>query len=276
MAASPRFRSRRSGRSRTTRRSRARYHNGFSTISPRFSVCCSRTPVFARSRTPSAWGRHRCRIPTHRSTQLEAQGKVVFERACAQCHGGPAQSNGHLPIIRFHSIASQCPRPIDTRPIEVVTPARFAFAACPPRLARNARTYEIALSVPTPSPAGVLPAGTMVRRTSSDPGRALLTGFVGGPGPQDDWDKFDMPALRGLRNTAPYFHNNSAATLEEVVDHYTEFFKRSTGGRARQSHPAAPHHRRDERRSTAYERRGTRGAPRVLAKAVAAEVQGGV
>ena len=160
-------------------------------------------------------------------TQLEAEGKVVFERACAQCHGVPAQSNGQIfPIIRFHSIASQCPRPIDTRPIAVVTPARFALPACPPRLARNARTYEIALSVPTPTPAGVLPAGTLVRRTSSDPGRALLTGFVGGPGPQDDWDKFDMPALRGLRNTAPYFHNNSAATLEEVVLHYTEFFKR--------------------------------------------------
>ena len=43
---------------------------------------------------------------------------------------------------------------------------------------------------------------------------------------QDDWNKHDMPGLRGLRNTAPYFINNSAATLEEVVDHYTEFFKR--------------------------------------------------
>ena len=34
------------------------------------------------------------------------------------------------------------------------------------------------------------------------------------------------PALRGISNTSPYFHNNSAATLEEVVDHYIEFFKR--------------------------------------------------
>ena len=25
---------------------------------------------------------------------------------------------------------------------------------------------------------------------------------------------------------APYFHNNSAATLEDVVDHYVQFFKR--------------------------------------------------
>jgi cytochrome c peroxidase len=35
-----------------------------------------------------------------------------------------------------------------------------------------------------------------------------------------------MPGLRGIADTAPYFHNNSAATLENVVDHYIEFFKR--------------------------------------------------
>ena len=57
-------------------------------------------------------------------------------------------------------------------------------------------------------------------------GRALITGFVGGPAPPfDDWNKFDVPGLRGIRNTAPYFHNNSADTLEEVVDHYIELFK---------------------------------------------------
>jgi cytochrome c peroxidase len=159
--------------------------------------------------------------PDPRLNALEQKGKVVFERACSQCHGGPGQSTAQAPAVRFHDISSQCPRPVDT-----VTPARFAFAACPPRLARNARTYEIQLSIATATPAGVLPAGTKVRRTSSDPGRALLTGFVGGPAGQDDWNKFDMPGLRGIRETAPYFHNNSAATLEEVVDHYVEFFKR--------------------------------------------------
>ena len=68
--------------------------------------------------------------------------------------------------------------------------------------------------------------GVPQRRTSDDPGRALLTGFVGGPGPLDDWNKLDVPQLRGISKTAPYFHNNSAATLEEVVDHYITFFKR--------------------------------------------------
>lgn len=143
-------------------------------------------------------------------TELEEEGKAVFVRACAQCHGGPGQSTAQLPVFRrFADINAQCPRPVDA-----VVPARFAFAACRPRLERNARTYEITLA-----------NGTKVRRTSSDPGRALLTGFVGGLPAADDWNKLDVPGLRGLRHLAPYFHNNSAATLEEVVDHYIEFFK---------------------------------------------------
>jgi cytochrome c peroxidase len=144
-------------------------------------------------------------------SRLEQAGKLVFERSCAHCHGGPGQSTTQAPVVaRFHDIATQCPRPVDT-----AAPARFNFKPCPERLARNARTYEI-----------TLPNGTTVRRVSSDPGRALLTGFVGGPPPLDDWNKLDVNGLRGIRHTAPFFHNNSAATLEEVVDHYVEFFKR--------------------------------------------------
>lgn len=154
--------------------------------------------------------------PDPRLNALEQKGKAVFERACAQCHGGPGQSLSLPGIVRYHDIGSQCPRPVD-----FVSPARFQFKPCPERLARNARTYEITF------PGTDLPPQ---RRTTSDPGRALLTGFVSPLPPQapfDDWQKFDVPGLRGISRTAPYFHNNSAATLEEVVDHYTEFFKRA-------------------------------------------------
>ena len=37
----------------------------------------------------------------------------------------------------------------------------------------------------------------------------------------------DVTNLRGIGRTAPYFHNNSAATLEEVVDHYIALFTRA-------------------------------------------------
>ncbi len=147
--------------------------------------------------------------PDPKLNRLEKRGKEVFVRACAQCHGGPGQTLTQAPIpFRFGDISTQCPRPVDT-----AVPARFSFAPCPERLERNARTYEITLAT-----------GQRIRRTSSDPGRALHTGFVGGPPPADDWNKLDVPGLRGIRNTAPYFHNNSAATLEEVVQHYIEFF----------------------------------------------------
>ena len=141
--------------------------------------------------------------------ELEQQGKVVFTRACAQCHGGPRLSTAQLPVVRYHGIQTQCPRPVDT-----VTPPRWAFAPCPPALARKVRTYEITLA-----------NNTKVRLTTSDPARALLTGFLEAP-QQGDWQKFDMPGLRGISKTAPYFHNNSAATLEDVVNHYVQFFKR--------------------------------------------------
>ncbi len=141
---------------------------------------------------------------------LEQQGKAVFDRACTQCHGGPNQTSAQLPVPRYQDINTQCPRPVDTEPVP-----RWSFAACEPRLARNVRTYQMVVN------------GATITRTSDDPGRALLTGVVGGPAPpRDDWNKLDVPQLRGLANTAPYFHNNSAATLEDVVDHYMAFFNR--------------------------------------------------
>jgi cytochrome c peroxidase len=39
-----------------------------------------------------------------------------------------------------------------------------------------------------------------------------------------DIGKFKGPVLRGLAARAPYFHNGSAATLEEVVDFYESRF----------------------------------------------------
>ena len=148
-------------------------------------------------------------------TALEQQGKAVFIRACAQCHGGPGRSTTQPPIVaRFHDIAPTCPRPVDT-----VSPPRFVFAACPDGLSDKVRTYEFTLA-----------NGTKVRRASSDPGRALLTGFVGGPPPLDDWNKLDVPGLHGIAQTAPYFHNNSAATLEACRRSLHRVLQDRTGG----------------------------------------------
>lgn len=53
---------------------------------------------------------------------------------------------------------------------------------------------------------------------TTDPGRALITGRCA------DIGRFKVPTLRGLAARAPYFHDGSAATLEDVIDHYEQKF----------------------------------------------------
>jgi cytochrome c peroxidase len=102
-------------------------------------------------------------------------------------------------IARYQNILTACPRP-----------ATDGLAPCPPRLARNARIYRITLA-----------NGSFQFVTTSDPGRMLLTGQPA------DIGTMDITQLRGISRTAPYFHNNSAATLEEVLDHYDAIFRRA-------------------------------------------------
>jgi cytochrome c peroxidase len=146
---------------------------------------------------------------------LAQEGKVIFGRACATCHAGLSGTLPMTRIQRFGAINTACPRPVDgpNFPGYTGTP-RFSFPPCKPELARNLRVYEV-----------TLPDGTKTRRPSSDPGRTLLSGVFLGGTPTDDWQALDVPSTRGIGKTAPYFHNNSATTLDDVLDHYTEFFK---------------------------------------------------
>lgn len=64
---------------------------------------------------------------------------------------------------------------------------------------------------------------------SPDPGRALVTGVIDDP-TLEHVNAFKISILRGIRHTAPYFHDNSAKTLEDVAAHYALFFDIVTGG----------------------------------------------
>lgn len=69
-----------------------------------------------------------------------------------------------------------------------------------------------------------LPVYTLRNRTTgatirtTDPGRALVTGKW------KDVGRFKGPVLRGVAARAPYFHNGSAATLEDVIAFYEARF----------------------------------------------------
>jgi cytochrome c peroxidase len=51
---------------------------------------------------------------------------------------------------------------------------------------------------------------------STDPGRAAITGNP------YDFEAFDIPTLRGIAKTAPYWHSNISETLEGVVELYSD------------------------------------------------------
>jgi cytochrome c peroxidase len=107
---------------------------------------------------------------------------------CGQCHGGPmantTQSNSGLPVgQRF----------------QTVNVSEFNEAGNP--------SYDFTF----PDPKN---PGKTVTVTTPDPGRALITGDV------RDVNFFKIPTLWGVKNTAPYFHDNSANTLVDLLNHY--------------------------------------------------------
>ena len=134
------------------------------------------------------------------STDSERRGRKFFEDvfdpqnlklgACAVCHSGPLlnRTNQFFPAppgTRFQSVAV----------------SEFNEAKNPVRnyVFRN-------------------PDGSETTVVSPDPGRALITGVA------KDANIFKIPTLRGVRRTAPYFHDNSARTLEDAVAHYARLF----------------------------------------------------
>jgi cytochrome c peroxidase len=141
-------------------------------------------------------------------TRSEKRGRRFFEDApfappdkaglCAVCHSGPMlnETNRFFPF----------PLPPGSR-FQSVQVSEFNEAKNPVR--------EFVFTNPD---------GTETRVQSPDPGRALITGIAASP-LFDNLNAFKIPTLWGVRNTAPYFHDNSARTLEDLVTHYGKFFE---------------------------------------------------
>lgn len=88
---------------------------------------------------------------------------------------------------------------------------RFAFfdvgVSAPERWSRDVPLYRVRQRS---NPANAI--------TTTDPGRAMITGQFA------DVNKFKVPGLRALAARAPYFHDGSARTLDDVVRHYDRHF----------------------------------------------------
>jgi cytochrome c peroxidase len=113
------------------------------------------------------------------------QGLALFQgkAGCAQCHGGALLSDQ-----RFHALGGPEHADIFSNPFRHVSFRRFF------------RT----LGAPG------------VENYREDPG------LYGVTKEKADWGKFRTPSLREVGRTAPYMHNGSLATLEEVVAFYNQ------------------------------------------------------
>jgi hypothetical protein len=158
------------------------------------------------------------------TSPAERQGQRVFIQYCMGCHDTPNVFNNVSNIEASGSGA---------RPV--------AFPPFPPSLAR---TFDIGVSQSNRHhlrfthdegngtfSAIVIPLvkndGTMVQHTVSfDIGLAATTARW------EDLGRFKVPQLRAIKDAGPYFHDNSAATLEEVVDYFnSDAYNESKDGR---------------------------------------------
>jgi len=145
------------------------------------------------------------------TTDAEKRGRRFFEDvtdladfkhgACAACHSGPMLNATNSLLFTVAKV------PVHTR-FQSVRVSETNEARNP--------VHEYVFTNPD---------NTTTRFVSPDPGRALITGVGKESGLFDNVNAFKIPTLWGVSRTAPYFHDNSARTLEDLVAHYSKFFE---------------------------------------------------
>lgn len=172
------------------------------------------------------------------NTPSEIRGRTFFgpDRQCGVCHSGPMLNR----VSEFHPDPQAVGGRFESTSVGAETDnpnPKFEWCFVDPA------TNEISppTDVPGPMPEHVA-KGRLFRRAVADPGLALirdpardvtvllpdgneltvtitiLSAGVGLP-------LFKIPTLWGTPNTAPYFHDNSAKDLDEVLDQYNFSFR---------------------------------------------------
>jgi cytochrome c peroxidase len=142
-------------------------------------------------------------------TAAEKRGREFFNanRQCGICHSGPMLDTSSefdvliAPGSPFHAAGAGLQ--LGHNPVDA--DGNFILEPTSP----NAnQAFEFAQ-----------PDGSTIVFNVPDPGRALITGDP------NDVLNFKIATLWGIKDTAPYFHDNSARTLEDVLHHYQRLFE---------------------------------------------------
>jgi cytochrome c peroxidase len=188
-----------------------------------------------------------------------AKGQALFQQACAPCHGTPTETvitrqdvhDQLFPVIAPDGTVSAMRQPGS---VAVATNVRHDpeihnhhqlnigitfgtvlgqqpgsgipnltgvdFPHYRIRFYTDASRSQKLVDLPPLVPAmGPPPIGPSLgpEPWSTDPGRAIISGDP------SDWEAFEVPQLRGIKHTPPYFHDGSAPDLPTVIQFYSLF-----------------------------------------------------
>jgi hypothetical protein len=131
---------------------------------------------------------------------------------CTTCHDTPNVGNHSLPLPLDIAVSHSAAQEQDP-----------TIAAALAQLSQPAAPVFLISNCPDPQdPSKLLAFYT------SDPGKGLVTGKCA------DVNRVKGPVLRGVPGRAPYFHNGSAANLDELVNFYDKRFKMNLSGKQKQ------------------------------------------
>lgn len=141
----------------------------------------------------------------HPTTDQESLGQNVFRTYCMDCHNMP---NVFSNVTHRNNPPNSSPPPFG-RTFDIGISQRNA-------LDLEFRFFDVNTGQRVPI---VIPLadqdGTIIQHTvETDIGLAAATGRY------EDLHKFKVPQLRRISQLGPFFHDNSSATLEEVVDYF--------------------------------------------------------
>ena len=176
-------------------------------------------------------GRHPPELPRGR-TASERRGRVFFE----DLPPGLQRQSAELQTRRVRRL----PQRPDVERDQRIPAGRGAkgtrFQSRPGVRVQRRRQpgHHLRLQEPAARPGPDHQSGSDTRTASSkSPARipdarsspaAPTTSFHSRPGSFDHLNAFKISPLWGVKDTAPYFHDNSAKTLEDVAEHYRQFF----------------------------------------------------
>lgn len=144
-------------------------------------------------------------------TEAQRRGQEVFEENCLACHNVPNVFNNLSnvdPLAGGRSNVNPAFAPSVARTFDIGVAERNFNNLRFTRYAEDGTFHDIV--VPLANENGSI----NYHRVTFDIGLAASTGRSA------DIGRFKVPQLRKIKDLGPYFHDNSAATLEDVIDYF--------------------------------------------------------